>query len=94
MRAKGHDLSTAERKNIISNILADFAVDPCVEVLFAYLRHCGLPIQGPALGPRHRSGLPRPLPYPARALRRGPRLRPPEVVAAHRCAHRRAAGRS
>lgn len=37
-------LTTEEQKNFICGILADFAADPDVEVLFAYLRHCGLPL--------------------------------------------------
>lgn len=37
-------LSSEEQKNLICGILADFAADPDVEVLFAYLRHCGLPL--------------------------------------------------
>lgn len=39
------DLSTVEQKNLICGILADVAADPDVGVLFAYLRHCGLPLQ-------------------------------------------------
>lgn len=38
------DLTSEEQKNLICGILADFVADPDVEVLFAYLRHCGLPI--------------------------------------------------
>lgn len=38
------DLSTVEQKNLICGILADVAADPDGEVLFAYLRHCGLPL--------------------------------------------------
>lgn len=37
-------LTTEEQKNFICGILADFAADPDVEMLFAYLRHCGLPL--------------------------------------------------
>lgn len=37
-------LSSEEQKNLICGILADFAADPDVEVLLAYLRHCGLPL--------------------------------------------------
>ncbi|WP_299363111.1 hypothetical protein [uncultured Paracoccus sp.] len=37
-------MSPEDQKNLICGILTDFATDPDVEVLFAYLRHCGLPI--------------------------------------------------
>lgn len=37
-------LTTEEQKNLICGILADFAADPDIEVFFAYLRHCGLPL--------------------------------------------------
>lgn len=39
-----NQLSSDEQKNLICGILADFAAHPDVEVLFAYLRHCGLPL--------------------------------------------------
>lgn len=38
------DLTTEQQKALICGILADFAADPDVEVLFKYLRHCGLPV--------------------------------------------------
>lgn len=38
------DLTTEQQKGLICGILADFAADPDVEVLFKYLRHCGLPL--------------------------------------------------
>lgn len=46
MSRTSHDkpLSTEEQKNLICGILADFAADPDVEVLFDYLSHCRLPL--------------------------------------------------
>lgn len=38
------DLTTEQQKGLICGILADFAADPDVDVLFKYLRHCGLPL--------------------------------------------------
>ena len=37
-------LSAQDQRNLICGILSDFAAHPDVGVLFAYLRHCGLPI--------------------------------------------------
>lgn len=39
------DLASEEQKGLICSILADFAADPDVEVLFAYLCHCGFPLR-------------------------------------------------
>uniref|UniRef100_UPI00260F8903 hypothetical protein n=1 Tax=uncultured Paracoccus sp. TaxID=189685 RepID=UPI00260F8903 len=38
-------LSSEEQKNLICGILEDLATDSNVELLCAYLRHCGLPLQ-------------------------------------------------
>lgn len=40
----GAELSAQDQKNLICGILAQVAADPDAEVLFGYLRHCGLPV--------------------------------------------------
>uniref|UniRef100_UPI00261E5F16 hypothetical protein n=1 Tax=uncultured Paracoccus sp. TaxID=189685 RepID=UPI00261E5F16 len=37
-------LSSEEQKNLICGILEDLATDSNVELLYAHLRHCGLPL--------------------------------------------------